>query len=171
MHKTEECTVCPIAGLSRRLFLRDAALAAAATLAVIGLAPGKAFAEAVRVIAPLAVRGTEHSYEIPAGDSVSIDAANEVILVRWQGRGYAFALACPHRGTRLQWHADEGRVFCPKHKARFLPDGAHDSGRESRNLDRYDIRRQGNSLIVALGTARRSDADPAAWAAAVVTLT
>ncbi|MEO6878192.1 MAG: Rieske (2Fe-2S) protein [Gemmatimonadaceae bacterium] len=156
--------------MSRRIFLRDGALAAAATLAVIGVAPGAPLAEAVRLTEPLAVKGNERSYEIPAGDGVSIDAANEVILVRWQGRGYAFALACPHRGARLQWHADEGRVFCPKHKARFRPDGAHDSGRESRNLDRYDIRRQGNALTVALDTVRHSDADPVGWAAAVVTL-
>ncbi|MGH7690459.1 MAG: Rieske (2Fe-2S) protein, partial [Gemmatimonadaceae bacterium] len=129
-----------------------------------------AFADAVRATAPLSARRAERTYEIPAGESVAIDAANDVILVRWQGSGYAFALACPHRGTRLQWHADEARVFCPKHKARFRPDGAHDSGRQSRNLDRYDIHRQGNALVVALDVVRRSDADPAGWAAAVVPL-
>lgn len=102
--------------------------------------------------------------------NAALAADNEVMLVRWQGRGYAFSLACPHRGTRLEWRADEGRVFCPKHKARFRPDGAHDSGRQTRNLDRYDVRRQGETLVVALGSRRRVDVDPAAWAAAVVSL-
>lgn len=170
MSHTNECRACPVVELSRRAFLRQAALAAAATMATIGLSPGAAFAEAVRTTTPLAAAGAERAYRIPAVDGVAIDADNEVMLVRWQRRGYAFSLACPHRGTRLEWHADEGRVFCPKHKARFRPDGAHDSGRQTRNLDRYDIRRQGETLVVALGSRRRVDVDPAAWAAAVVSL-
>ncbi|MEO5814062.1 MAG: Rieske (2Fe-2S) protein [Gemmatimonadaceae bacterium] len=170
MPNTKECTACPIAEVSRRRFLRDAALAAAATMAALGLAPGTAFAAAVRATAPLTATRAERTYEIPPVDSVAIDTTNEVILVRWHGSAYAFALACPHRGTSLEWHADEARVFCPKHKARFRPDGAHDSGRESRNLDRYDIRRQGNALVVALGALRRADVDPVAWAGAVVSV-
>ena len=38
------------------------------------------------------------------------------------------------------WHAAESRVYCPKHKVRFRPDGMHDSGRATRSLDRYDLR-------------------------------
>lgn len=170
MPNTRECTACPIAAVSRRVFLRDAALAAAATMAALGLAPGPAFAKAVRATAPVAATRAERTYELPPVDGVAIDSVNEVILVRWQGSAYAFALACPHRGTPLEWHADEARVFCPKHKARFRPDGAHDSGRESRNLDRYDIRRQGNTLVVVLGALRRADVDGAAWTRAVVSL-
>lgn len=156
--------------VNRRVFLRDAALAAAATMAVLGVVPGAAFAETVRTITPKRVAGVDHTYPIPAEDGVAIDTGNEVILVRWLGLGYAFSLACPHRGTRLQWHADEQRVFCPKHKARFRPDGVHDSGRQSRNLDRYEIRREGGALVVALDRVIRADVDPAAWAAAVVSL-
>lgn len=170
MSKITECSACPIVELNRRAFLRDAALAAAATMAAIGLAPGAAFAEAVRTAAPVRAARAERAYRIPAADGVSIDADNEVILVRWQGLGYAFSLACPHRGTRLEWRADEGRVFCPKHKARFRPDGTHDSGRQTRNLDRYDIRRQGETLVVALDRLHRVDLEPAAWTAAVASL-
>jgi nitrite reductase/ring-hydroxylating ferredoxin subunit len=87
---------------------------------------------------------------------------------RWQGRAYAFSIKCPHRGTRLEWHADETRIFCPKYKARFRPDGAHVSGRTSRDLDRYDVRRQGSDLLVNFDALRRADTDAAAWSAAVV---
>ena len=170
MSTTNECHECPIVEVSRRAFLRNAALATAATMAAIGLTPSSAFAEAVRATSPLRAGGAERAYRIPAADGVSIDAANEVILVRWQGLAYAFSLACPHRGTRLEWHADEGRVFCPKHKARFRPDGAHDSGRQTRNLDRYEMRRQGATLVVMLDRLHRVDVDPAGWTAAVVSL-
>lgn len=165
--RDEQCAECPLV-VDRRAFLRGAALAAAATLAALGAAPGAAFAESVRAIAPLSVTGGQRSYRMPTADSVAVDSANDVIIARWQGRVYAFSIKCPHRGTRLQWHADETRIFCPKHKARFRPDGAHDSGRRSRDLDRFDARRQGDELIVNFDALRRADTDAAAWTAAAV---
>ena len=163
------CAECPLV-VDRRTFLRGAALAAAATLAALGAAPSAAFADGVRAIAPLATAGGQHTYQMPTADGAAVDSANDVIIARWQGRVYAFSIKCPHRGTRLQWHADETRIFCPKHKARFRPDGAHDSGRATRDLDRYDVRRQGTDLVVNFDTVRRSDRDAAAWSAAVVTV-
>ena len=100
--------------------------------------------------------------------NVAVDAANDVIIARWQGCVYAFSLRCPHRGTRLEWHPDETRIFCPRHKARFRADGAHDSGRASRDLDRYDVRRQGEELIVDFDALLRADVDAAAWSLAMV---
>ena len=91
-------------------------------------------------------------------------------LVRWQGRAYALSAQCTHRGAALVWRADEGRVFCPKHEARFRPDGVHASGRRARDLDRFDIRQRGNTLVVDLTALRRADADVDAWQAAVVRL-
>jgi nitrite reductase/ring-hydroxylating ferredoxin subunit len=161
------CGKCPLA-MDRRTFLRDAALAAAATLAVLGATPGAAFAANVRAIAPLSRAGGQRAYRLPTTDGVSVDDANDVIIARWQGRVYAFSLRCPHRGTRLEWHADEARIFCPKHKARFRLDGSHDSGRSTRNLDRYDVQRRGEELIVILDALRRVDEDPAGWSAAMV---
>jgi nitrite reductase/ring-hydroxylating ferredoxin subunit len=108
------------------------------------------------------------SYTIPAADGVYVDAATDVILARWQNQVYAFSIACPHRGATLEWRPAENRVFCPKHKARFRPDGAHDSGRQSRDLDRFDIRRAGEQVIVDLDGLRRADTDSAAWLSAVV---
>jgi nitrite reductase/ring-hydroxylating ferredoxin subunit len=161
---------CPLT-VDRRLFLRNAALAALGVLAA-GTVP-TTLAHAVEGVRPLDESGAnavERLYAVPAADGVSIDDTNEVILVRWQGRAYAFSSRCTHRGARLEWRAGEGRIFCPKHKARFRPDGAHDSGRQTRALDRYDIRRRGDALVIDFGALRRVDTDPAAWAAAVVRL-
>jgi nitrite reductase/ring-hydroxylating ferredoxin subunit len=173
--QTAACDHCRVLA-DRRAFLRHSALAAVTTLAAAGLAPAGALAETVRVISPRVAAGrdsedTERSYAIPAGDSISVDVANDLILARWQNRVYAFSLRCPHRGTRLEWHAGEGRVFCPKHKARFRPDGAYDSGRRTRALDRYAVRRQGAAQLVDdLAAVLREDADALRWAAAAVTV-
>ena len=152
----------------RRTFLRATALGVLAAL--VGDAVLPTLAKAVGTTAPRATRGAELRYTIPVADSVAVDERNELILVRWQGRAYAFSTKCTHRGAALEWRAAEGRVFCPKHKARFRPDGAHDSGRSARALDRYDIRRDGASLVIRLDALRRADTDPAAWAAAVAVL-
>jgi nitrite reductase/ring-hydroxylating ferredoxin subunit len=149
----------------RRTFLRASALGVLAAL--VGDAALPALAEAVGAMAPRTARGAELRYTIPASDSVAVDERNELILVRWQGRAYALSTKCTHRGATLEWRGPEGRVFCPKHKARFRPDGAHDSGRSARALDRYDIRREGGSLVIRLDALRRADTDPAGWASAV----
>lgn len=162
------CEGC-LLSVDRRRFLRDAALAAGA-LAALGAAPRSLLAGTVRFVEPTNAAGAERAYPIPASDDVSVDASNEVILVRWQDRAYAFALACPHRGARLRWRPNEGRVYCPKHKARFTPDGSHASGRQTRDLDRHDIRREGDRLVVDLATVRRKDREPEAWSAAVIRL-
>ena len=159
---------CPLA-LDRRAFMRTAALAAAGVLAALGAAP-ELLAGEPRPVTTLGAAGATRVYAIPDADGAAVDAENEVLLVRWAGQAYAFALACPHRGTRLEWHASESRVFCPKHEARFRPDGAHDSGRRTRSLDRYDLRREGNRLVVLLDARRRVDQEPDAWAAATVRL-
>ena len=152
----------------RRTFLRASALGVLAALA--GEAALPTLAQAVGTVTPMRAGKLELRYALPSADTVSVDERNEVILVRWQGRAYAFSTKCPHRGTQLEWRATEGRVFCPKHKARFRPDGAHDSGRSTRDLDRFDIRREGASLVIDLGALRRADSDPAAWRAAFVIL-
>lgn len=163
------CQACPHA-TDRRAFLRHMALAVAGTLAVTGLSPGAAFASGARYIAPLATRGSQRRYDLPRADGVSIDGSNEVILARWQGHVYAFSLKCPHRGTTLVWHADESRVFCPKHKARFRPDGAHESGRNTRSLDRYALHLEGGAVVVELDTLYRVDENPAGWNGAVISV-
>ena len=161
------CQSCAHA-TDRRAFLRHLAVAVAGTLAATGLSPSAAFASNARYIAPLTARGNQRRYDLPRTDSVAIDSSNEVILARWQGHVYAFSLNCPHRGTTLVWRADESRVFCPKHKARFRPDGAHDSGRNTRSLDRYALRMESGAVVVELDTLYRIDQDPGGWNGAVI---
>ena len=169
-HTSQACEECPVA-TSRRAFLRDAAAAAAAALAAVSLAtPGMAFAQAVTEIEPTTTRRLERTYPIPEADSVSVDVSNDVILARWEDRVYAFSIKCPHKGARLEWRESEQRVFCPRHEARFLADGSHFSGRESRDLDRYGIRRSANDVVVDMGALYRRDSDGEAWAQAVVSL-
>jgi len=162
-----ECGACPLV-TDRRGFLRSMAVAVAASLAASGIAAGSAFASSVGAIAPVAAGGRRPRYDLPPADGVSIDTGNEVIVARVQGRAYAFSSRCTHRGAKLVWHADESRVFCPKHKARFRADGMHDSGRSTRALDRYAVSLEGSALLVDLDTLYRVDQDPAAWEAAVV---
>jgi nitrite reductase/ring-hydroxylating ferredoxin subunit len=152
----------------RRAFVRAAALGVLGALA--GEVALPELAGAIGSTTPTRRGRAELRYMLPAGDGVQVDEGNDVILVRWQGRAYAFSAKCPHRGARLEWRAVESRVYCPKHKARFRADGAHDSGRASRDLDRYDVRRDGSSLVIRLDVLRRADTDPAGWAAAVVAL-
>ena len=154
--------------VDRRAFLRATALGVLGALA--GEAAFPELARSLGTTTPTRAAKAELRYTLPVGDGVDVDESNEVILVRWQGRAYAFSAKCPHRGGRLEWRAAESRVYCPKHKARFRADGAHDSGRSSRDLDRYDIRREGSSLVIRLDALHRSDTDPAGWAAAVVSL-
>ncbi len=167
----DQCIDCPVAAASRRAFLRDMGVMVA-TLIAAGASASSAGAlvHTISETRPSATGGTLRTYTLPSTDSISIDEANAVILARWQNRVYAFSLKCPHRGTRLEWIENENRIFCPKHKARFMADGAHESGRRSRDLDRYRITRESNSVVVDLGTILREDIDLTAWTAAVLTV-
>lgn len=172
-HASQSCEQCPVV-TSRRAFLRDAAAVAAAAVAAVSIAqPGVAFAQSVVEIEPASTptaRRAERNYAIPPADSVSVDLSNDVILARWENRVYAFSTRCPHKGERLEWRQSEERVYCPRHEARFLADGSHISGRSTRDLDRYSIRRSANDIVVDLGELRRRDIDPDAWTQAVVAL-
>jgi len=63
-----------------------------------------------------------------------------------------------------------GRFQCPKHKSKYEPDGTFISGRATRNMDRYAIKRAGMEVEVALEVLYRNDKQPAEWTAAVVVL-
>lgn len=166
------CGDCPVAAAGRRAFLRDVALVVAGALAT-GVAgrPAVALAESVLETRPTGRRGALRTYALPASDSIAIDTDAELVIARWQSGVYAFSLRCPHRGTRLEWLGGERRIFCPKHKARFRPDGLHESGRQSRDLDRYALRRDGDTVVVDLDVLYRADREPAAWRAAVIVVT
>ena len=112
--------------------------------------------------------GSEKRYPIPATDSVSIDHGAGLVVARYSGHVYVFALACPHQNFAVKWVAKDHRFACTKHDSKYSPDGSHVEGRATRNMDRYAIRRDANSVLVDVHTWIQSDKDPAGWAAAQI---
>jgi nitrite reductase/ring-hydroxylating ferredoxin subunit len=116
----------------------------------------------------LAVRGDEATYPIPGEDGATIDRDREVIVARYRGRVYAFALSCPHQHTALRWQPGDQRFQCPKHHSRYTPDGSFISGRATRAMDRFAVRREGATLVVDLARLHRQDQDRTGWDAAFI---
>jgi Rieske Fe-S protein len=119
-------------------------------------------------IAAGAREGTERTYPLPAADGVSIDRDAQVILVRFEHKVFAMALACPHENAAVKWLSKDRRFQCTKHDSRYTPQGTYTSGRATRNLDRFPVRRSGASIVVGIDRVHRSDQDPNGWDAAFV---
>lgn len=66
----------------------------------------------------------------------------ELIMVCNAGEIHAFERACPHEQADLcRGHVQDGRLFCPRHRASFdLRDGKISPGWPSRDLRRYPAR-------------------------------
>jgi Rieske Fe-S protein len=112
----------------------------------------------------------ERSYPLPAADGVTIDRDTQVIVVRFQQKVYAFNLACPHENTALRWRQRDGRFQCPRHESQYQPDGTFIQGRATRNMDRFAVKRGGDSVVVDLNRLFRSDAQAQDWSAAAVSV-
>ncbi|MDQ2891084.1 MAG: Rieske (2Fe-2S) protein [Gemmatimonadota bacterium] len=156
---------------NRRDFLRFGGLAAIATaLASVGASPSALRAMGVAKVS--GTRGTKFgrntvSYPLPVSDVTQIDHDNDVILVRWQNEVHAFNLSCPHQRTALRWDDADHRFECPKHHSKYEPGGEFISGRATRNMDRFPVRRDAsNNIVVDVDGMIRSDQDLAAWTAA-----
>jgi nitrite reductase/ring-hydroxylating ferredoxin subunit len=159
--------VFTIEACSRREFLRGAGCFAGA-LALAGI-PAHALANP-----PVFVEGgqigDDKTYPIPAADGVTVDRTAQVIIVRANGHVYAFALSCPHQNAAVKWDTKLNQFVCTKHDSHYQADGLHTAGRATRNMDRFPIRREGNTLHVDTAHVFQSDKDPAGWAAATVTV-
>jgi nitrite reductase/ring-hydroxylating ferredoxin subunit len=164
----DACAGCPRA--SRRGFLGQ--LSGAVLLTALGseLADPAAWALPVTAAPGAQGGGGERTYPLPAADGVTIDRDAQVIVVRHRNRVYAFSLACPHENTALRWRQQDVRFQCPRHESTYQPDGTFISGRATRNMDRFALRRDGESVVVDLNRSLRSDQQPDAWRAAVLTL-
>jgi Rieske Fe-S protein len=168
-HPTSEhgdCAGCTLDS-DRRAFLRTSAAAVAAALLGLGARRAEALAP-LEFTTARGARGQTRLYGIPVKDGAVIDRDNEVILTRWQGAVYAFALSCPHQNTALKWLEADGRFQCPKHKSKYRPDGSFIEGRATRGMDRYAIRKDGAGVAVDLDVLHEEDKDAEGWAAAVV---
>jgi Rieske Fe-S protein len=153
---------------TRRQALGRLSAAALAAMAGVALRPETAAAVPVVGITGTSSGPAERTYPLPAADGVAIDRDAQVILVRFQERVYAFNLACPHESTALRWKERDGDFQCPRHHSRYQPDGTFISGRATRNMDRFAVKRAGDSLVVDLSRLFRSDQQPQDWAAASV---
>jgi Rieske Fe-S protein len=154
---------------TRREFIGRASCSLLAALVASGVALEAAHAHPV-AIRPVSGQGTEHSYPLPLQDGVNIDQDNEVILVRSANHIYAFALACPHENTALRWRQQDQRFQCPRHESKYQPDGTFVTGRATRNMDRFALRRDGQKVVVNLVKLFRSDQQKTEWEFAVITL-
>lgn len=165
MSDHDECRSC-----HRRAFLREAALLAGALLLSAGASARQAARLDVSLLRATGRRAGDISYPLPAADGVHIDRDHEVILTRYRGRVFAFALSCPHQRTMLRWDEANGRFQCPKHRSRYTPEGAFVSGRATRGLDRHPVRAEAGGVVVDVDRTIRQDQDRAAWDAAFITL-
>ena len=165
--RDEDCDGCPLV-TDRREFLRGAS---ALALAALTFALPIRSASATVIRSALGNRKKLLSYPVPAADGVDIDRDNDIILVRYQGSVYAFALSCPHQNTALRWNDGNGRFQCPKHHSQYTPDGVFITGRATRNMDRLMIRRDaGNNIVVDPDTFYQSDENPNEWKSAFIKL-
>ncbi len=153
---------------TRRQALGQMSAAALAAMAGVALWPGTAAALPVVAAAGSQTGPDERSYPLPAGDGVTIDRDTQVILVRFQEKVYAFNLACPHENTALRWRQRDVRFQCPRHESQYQPDGTFIQGRATRNMDRFAVKRAGDSVVVDLNRLLRSDQQPQDWASAAV---
>jgi nitrite reductase/ring-hydroxylating ferredoxin subunit len=161
----DDCRDCR---LTRRTFVHDVFFLAAGALAIPGLADSPPLALRIASFTGWPGGAQSPSYPIPAQDGVTIDRGNQVILVRYHSHVYAFALSCPHQNTALRWQEAEGRFQCPKHHSKYQPDGVFMSGRATRGMDRYEVRRDGDAVVVNLDHLIRDDKDHAGWLAATI---
>ncbi|MGD2050382.1 MAG: ubiquinol-cytochrome c reductase iron-sulfur subunit [Chloroflexota bacterium] len=68
------------------------------------------------------------------------------------GRDYiAMSNTCTHLGCRVRWIEDQQQFFCPCHNAAFDKDGEVLSGPPPRPLDRYEVKVEGDQLLVLGG--------------------
>ncbi|HEV8236844.1 MAG TPA: hypothetical protein VGP84_19660 [Gemmatimonadaceae bacterium] len=56
------------------------------------------------------------------------------------------------------------------HERQYQPNGVFITGRATRGMDRFSVRRDGNKVVVDVNAMHKQDEDPSGWNAAVVKL-
>lgn len=163
------CEGCEL--IDRRRFLTEATATVVVAMVGLGMSAERAVALPLKFVTGIrSPNGKDVSFPIPASDGATIDRNNDMIVARYQGKVYAFGLACPHQNTALRWLAEEGRFQCPKHKSKYAPDGTFLSGRATRSMDRYAVRKDGSTIVVNLDTLYEQDKQKAEWESAFVSV-
>src|SRR3954469_19977909 len=160
-----DCGGCVL--MDRREFLRSVVFV---TAGVAALASTAEPAFALPMVTGVRRSVEEKSFPIPAADGAQIDKDLDLILSRAGGKVYAFSLACPHQNTAIKWEADRHRFQCPKHHSIYTPEGIFVEGRATRGLDRFVVRKDGNSIVVNLDSLLQEDEDADKWKTAFITV-
>jgi Rieske Fe-S protein len=163
------CAACSGPG-SRRGFLKQATFMVSAALVGLSGVPEVGEALPLSEAAPLSSSGNELTYPIPDADGATIDRDNGVIVVRYQAKVFAFNLSCPHENAAVRWKPAVGRFECSRHDSKYQPDGTYTAGRATRNMDRFPLKRSGNTIVVDASRLIQSDAQKAQWDAAALAL-
>ena len=166
-NRHQRCAACTD---SRRGFLKQAATLVSGALVGMAGSPGPAQALPIGWGAPSAASGAELTFPIPPADGATVDRDNGVIIVRYQGKVFAFNLSCPHENAAVRWKAAVNRFECSRHDSRYEPNGTYTSGRATRNMDRFALRRNGDTVVVDVSRLIQSDTSKAQWDAAVLLL-
>jgi Rieske Fe-S protein len=163
------CAACAGAD-SRRDFLERAGALVLGALSGIAAQASAAAALTVALGRPLDTSGADLTYPVPAADGATVDRDNGVIIVRFQGKVFAFNLSCPHENAAVRWKPAVNRFECSRHDSRYDPGGVYTSGRATRNMDRLAVKRNGDTVVVDISRLIQSDTQKAQWEAAVITL-
>jgi Rieske Fe-S protein len=161
------CATCSGADSRRDFFRHTAAVVSGALVAMAG---PRAAALAIGTAEPLSVSGGDLTYPVPTADGATIDRDNGVIVVRFEGKVFAFNLSCPHENAAVRWKAAVSRFECSRHDSRYTPNGVYTSGRATRNMDRFAVKRSGQTIVVDVSRLIQSDTQKAQWEAAAIVL-
>lgn len=112
----------------------------------------------VKFIIPPAEKEVKDQDEIVVGkasevppDSGKIFQFNKdkVIVVNNGGKLSAVSAVCTHLGCLVQWKADENLIYCACHGARYEDNGQIISGPQPLPLAPYNVRVDGDDLIIS----------------------
>ena len=135
---------------TRREFLRDGWKVGGALLAV---AAGWTVYESLR---PLSQTGAGGPLTLKAPGNYPDGTATYVVegqLFITNAKGNLFALSqkCPHLGCHVPFCESSGRFECPCHGSIYDLAGEHIAGPAPRGMDRYDVKLDGQNVVVDTG--------------------
>ncbi len=93
------------------------------------------------------------------GWKITSEKATAWVVKMPDARVVAFAPQCPHLGCAYHWEQPSREFLCPCHASTFSIEGDVLSGPSPRPLDRYELRIEGEKLL--LGGVKKSEETPA----------
>ena len=82
------------------------------------------------------------------GWKIVSEKATAWVLKKPDSQVVAYAPQCTHLGCAYHWEEQKQQFLCPCHSSTFSPEGAVLSGPAPRPLDRYQVRVDGNKLLL-----------------------